>query len=50
MTEIVQSHPRFVPEAFKSTLYAAADVAIMPHRESSQSGMGLEALEQANPS
>jgi glycosyltransferase involved in cell wall biosynthesis len=49
MTEIVQSHPQFVSEAFKSTLYAAADVAIMPHRESSQSGMGLEALAVGKP-
>ncbi len=44
-----QLHPRFVSEQFKSTLYAAADVAVMPHRESSQSGMGLEALAVAKP-
>jgi glycosyltransferase involved in cell wall biosynthesis len=47
--EITQAYPRFVSEQFKSTLYAAADVAIMPHRESSQSGMGLEALAAAKP-
>jgi glycosyltransferase involved in cell wall biosynthesis len=44
-----QVHPRFVSEQFKSTLYAAADVAVMPHRESSQSGMGLEALAVGKP-
>jgi len=49
LTGIVQSHPQFVPEEFKSTLYAAADVAIMPHREASQSGMGLEALAVGKP-
>jgi glycosyltransferase involved in cell wall biosynthesis len=49
IAEIVQAHPRFVSEQFKSTLYAAADVAIMPHRESSQSGMGLEALAAGKP-
>ena len=49
LTENVQSHPVFVPEAFKSTLYAAADVAIMPHREASQSAMGLEALAVGKP-
>ena len=49
MTGITQAHPRFVSEQFKSTLYAAADVAIMPHRESSQSGMGLEALAAGKP-
>jgi glycosyltransferase involved in cell wall biosynthesis len=49
ITGIVQAHPRFVSERFKSTLYAAADVAIMPHREASQSGMGLEALAVGKP-
>ena len=49
ITGITQAHPRFVSEQFKSTLYAAADVAIMPHRESSQSGMGLEALAAGKP-
>ncbi len=49
MAGIIQAHPRFVSEQFKSTLYAAADVAIMPHRESSQSGMGLEALAAGKP-
>jgi glycosyltransferase involved in cell wall biosynthesis len=42
ITGIVQAHPRFVSERFKSTLYAAADVAIMPHREANQSGMDEE--------
>jgi glycosyltransferase involved in cell wall biosynthesis len=46
---IIQAHPRFVSERFKATLYAAADVAIMPHREASQSGMGLEALAVGKP-
>jgi glycosyltransferase involved in cell wall biosynthesis len=49
ITGIVQAHPRFVSERFKSTLFAAADVAIMPHREASQSGMGLEALAVGKP-
>jgi glycosyltransferase involved in cell wall biosynthesis len=49
ITGIVRAHPRFVSERFKSTLYAAADVAIMPHREASQSGMGLEALAVGKP-
>jgi glycosyltransferase involved in cell wall biosynthesis len=49
IAEITQCHPRFVSEEFKSTLYAAADVAMMPHRESSQSGMGLEALAAGKP-
>jgi glycosyltransferase involved in cell wall biosynthesis len=44
-----QVHPRFVPEQFKAILYAAADLAIMPHREASQSGMGLEALAAGMP-
>jgi D-inositol-3-phosphate glycosyltransferase len=46
---VTQAHPRFVSEQFKSTLYAAADVAIMPHREAHQSGMGLEALAAGKP-
>jgi glycosyltransferase involved in cell wall biosynthesis len=47
--DVTQTHLRFVPEQFKSTLYAAADVAVMPHREASQSGMGLEALAAGRP-
>jgi glycosyltransferase involved in cell wall biosynthesis len=46
---IARIYPRFVSEQFKSSLYAAADVAVMPHRESSQSGMGLEALAAGKP-
>jgi glycosyltransferase involved in cell wall biosynthesis len=42
-------YPRFVSEQFKASLYAAADIAVMPHRESSQSGMGLEALAAGKP-
>jgi glycosyltransferase involved in cell wall biosynthesis len=49
VSAIAQVHPRFVSEQFKATLYAAADVAMMPHRESSQSGMGLEALAARKP-
>jgi glycosyltransferase involved in cell wall biosynthesis len=49
ITGITQAYPRFVSEQFKATLYAAADVAVMPHRESSQSGMALEALAAAKP-
>ncbi|MEO8256949.1 MAG: glycosyltransferase [Acidobacteriota bacterium] len=45
----VQAYPRFVSEQFKATLYGAADVAVMPHKESSQSGMGLEALAAGKP-
>jgi len=44
-----KAYPLFVSERFKSTLYGAANVAIMPHRESSQSGMGLEALAAGKP-
>lgn len=49
MTGIAQAYPRFVSEQFKAILYAAADVAVMPHRDSSQSGMGLEALAAGKP-
>lgn len=49
ITGIIRIHPRFVSEQFKATLYAAADLAIMPHREASQSGMGLQALATGKP-
>jgi glycosyltransferase involved in cell wall biosynthesis len=49
LSAITQAHPRFVSEEFKSTLYAAADLAMLPHREASQSGMGLEALAVGKP-
>jgi D-inositol-3-phosphate glycosyltransferase len=49
LSPLTQVHPRFVSEEFKSTLYAAADLAMLPHREASQSGMGLEALAAGKP-
>ncbi len=45
----VRSYPTFVSEAFKVTLYAAADIAVLPHRDPSQSAMGLEALALGKP-
>jgi teichuronic acid biosynthesis glycosyltransferase TuaC len=45
----VRSWPKFVTEEFKMVLYAAADINILPHRDSSQSAMGLEALALGKP-
>jgi len=49
LTDIVQAYPQYISEKFKSTLYAAADVCILPHRDPSQSGMGLECLAAGKP-
>jgi glycosyltransferase involved in cell wall biosynthesis len=49
LADIVQAYPQYISEQFKSTLYAAADVCILPHRDPSQSGMGLEALAAGKP-
>ena len=46
---IVQAHPRYVSEQFKAAVYAAADVVVLPHRDPSQSSMGLEALGAGKP-
>jgi glycosyltransferase involved in cell wall biosynthesis len=45
----VRFNPRFVSQEGKAALYAAADVAVLPHRLPSQSGMGLEALGAGRP-
>src|SRR5262245_60841593 len=49
LTDIVRTYTEYVPEKFKAKLYAAADVAVLPHREASQSAMGLEALAAGQP-
>jgi glycosyltransferase involved in cell wall biosynthesis len=49
LTEIVQSFPRHISEQLKSVLYAAADITVLPHREASQSAMGLEAIGAGKP-
>jgi glycosyltransferase involved in cell wall biosynthesis len=49
LTGIVHAYPRYVSEQFKAALYAAADVAVLPHRDASQSAMGLEALGAGKP-
>jgi glycosyltransferase involved in cell wall biosynthesis len=46
---VVHAYPRYVSEPFKGTLYAAADIAVLPHRDPSQSAMGLEALAVGKP-
>jgi glycosyltransferase involved in cell wall biosynthesis len=45
----IRSWPEFVSEEFKMTLYAAADMNILPHRDPSQSAMGLEAIALGKP-
>jgi glycosyltransferase involved in cell wall biosynthesis len=47
--ERVRAYPEFVPESFKVMLYAAADIAVLPHRDPSQSAMGLESLALGKP-
>lgn len=49
IADLVLAWPEFVPESFKATLYAAADVAVLPHRDPSQSAMGLEAIGAGMP-
>jgi len=49
LTPFIQAYPKYVSEQFKATLYAAADIAILPHRDPSQSAMGLEALAAGKP-
>jgi glycosyltransferase involved in cell wall biosynthesis len=49
LVDKIQSWPEFVPEKFKMALYAAADICILPHRDPSQSAMGLEALALGKP-
>jgi glycosyltransferase involved in cell wall biosynthesis len=49
LTGIVHAYPQYVSERFKAALYAAADIAVMPHRDPSQSAMGLEALGAGKP-
>jgi glycosyltransferase involved in cell wall biosynthesis len=49
MTDRVKAYPRFVSEEFKVALYAAADIVMLPHRDPSQSAMGLEALALGKP-
>jgi len=49
LADIVQAYPQYVSEKFKSTLYACADICILPYRDPSQSGMGLEALGAGKP-
>jgi len=45
----VKAFPRFVSEEDKVAFYAAADVSMLPHRDPSQSAMGLEALALGQP-
>jgi glycosyltransferase involved in cell wall biosynthesis len=47
--ERVKAYPRFVSDEHKVALYAAADVSMLPHRDPSQSAMGLEALALGKP-
>lgn len=49
LVDKVRSYPEFVTEEFKVTLYAAADINVLPHRDPSQSAMGLEALALGKP-
>jgi glycosyltransferase involved in cell wall biosynthesis len=49
IVEKIRSWPEFVSEEFKMTLYAAADINILPHRDPSQSAMGLEAIALGKP-
>jgi glycosyltransferase involved in cell wall biosynthesis len=49
LTEMVLAYPEYVSEKFKATLYAAADATVLPHRDASQSAMGLEALAAGKP-
>ena len=45
----VRAFPRYVSEADKVAMYAAADVSMLPHRDPSQSAMGLESLALGKP-
>ena len=45
----VYAYPKYVSIEFMLTLYAATDVSILPHRQASQSGSGLESLAMGKP-
>jgi len=49
LADRVRTRPQFVDETVKVTLYAAADLVMLPHRDPSQSGMGCEALALGKP-
>ena len=49
LADNISAFPEFVSEEFKMALYAAADICVLPHRDPSQSAMGLEALAFGKP-